>query len=596
MAIDLSQVPAKPGVYLFKASGERVIYVGKAKNLKNRLRSYFQGSSKLDARKSAMVGEIKDFSYIATDNELEAWILEANLIKQYKPRFNIVLRDDKNYPYIKVTVTEEWPRVEVVRKIAKDGNLYFGPYIPAQAMWEALGFIRKNFLIRTCGYLLDKPLKPCIQYQMKRCFAPCARKISTKEYKKMVKNIILFLKGEKTGLLGRLEKKMQRYSAEMRYEEAADVRDGIARLRRAFESQKIIAPELGDLDVIGFYKGEEECSGDAAINILFIRNGMMIGAKDFFIDNQLCSGDSEIMRSFIELFYSKEVFPATTIVTNIVPEDRAALISWLQNKKNIRVRIEVPKEGKKLEILKMSNDNARLHFGAKRKAHKEEFMVEMAERFNLSKPPQSIGAFDVSTLFGSESVGALIWWERGEFRKENYRHLRIKWVEGMDDYSMLYETVIRTFRNLQGNVPDLILIDGGRGQLEFARRALKDAGLDTDILSVAKKPDRAFLVDGGVIDLEDRNRSSLLLKKVRDEVHRFVITFHRKLRDKRLTESLLEKVPGVGKKRRLELLRHFESIEKIRKASPEEIAKIKGIGINMAENLLRRINQNESND
>jgi excinuclease ABC subunit C len=223
-------------------------------------------------------------------------------------------------------------------------------------------------------------------------------------------------------------------------------------------------------------------------------------------------------------------------------------------------------------------------------------MVEMAERFNLSKPPQSIGAFDVSTLFGSESVGALIWWERGEFRKENYRHLRIKWVEGMDDYSMLYETVIRTFRNLQGNVPDLILIDGGRGQLEFARRALKDAGLDTDILSVAKKPDRAFLVDGGVIDLEDRNRSSLLLKKVRDEVHRFVITFHRKLRDKRLTESLLEKVPGVGKKRRLELLRHFESIEKIRKASPEEIAKIKGIGINMAENLLRRINQNESND
>jgi excinuclease ABC subunit C len=582
MEIDLSQVPAKPGVYLFKASGDRVIYVGKAKNLKNRLRSYFQGSSKLDARKSAMVGEIKDFSYIATGNELEAWILEANLIKQYKPRFNIVLRDDKNYPYLKVTLTEEWPRIEVVRKIAKDGNLYFGPYIPAQAMWEALGFIRKNFLIRTCSHLLDKPLKPCIQYQMKRCFAPCARKISAKEYMKMVKNIILFLKGEKTGLMGRLEKKMQRYSVDMRYEEAAAVRDSISRLKRAFESQKIIAPELGDLDVIGFYKDEDNGSGDAAINILFIRNGMMIGAKDFFIDNQLRSDDAEIIRSFIELFYSKEILPAAIILTNTLPAEKSSLLAWMKNRKDMRIRFELPKEGKKLELLMMSNENARLHFSAKRKAHKEEFMIEMAERFNLRKPPQSICAFDVSTLFGSESVGALIWWERGEFRKENYRHVRIKWVEGMDDYSMLYETVIRTLRNLQGDVPDLIVIDGGRAQLEVARRALKDAGIDADILSVAKKPDRAFLVDSGIIDLEDRNRSSLLLKKLRDEVHRFVITFHRKLRDKRLTESLLEKVPGIGKKRRLELLRHFGSIENIRKASPDEIAVIKGFNLKIS--------------
>jgi excinuclease ABC subunit C len=240
MMVDFTQVPAKSGVYLFKASGERVIYVGKAKNLKNRLRSYFQGSSKLDARKSAMVSEIRDFSYIATDNELEAWILEANLIKQYKPKFNIVLRDDKNYPYLKVTVTEEWPRVVVVRKIARDDNLYFGPYIPAQAMWEALGFIRKNFLIRTCDHPLDKPRKPCIQHQMKRCCAPCAREISAKEYMKTVNNIVLFLKGEKKGLIERLEKKMQRYSAGMRYEEAAQVRDSISRLRKALDRKSVV--------------------------------------------------------------------------------------------------------------------------------------------------------------------------------------------------------------------------------------------------------------------------------------------------------------------------------------------------------------------
>jgi excinuclease ABC subunit C len=594
MIVDVSQVPTQSGVYLFKTSGDRIIYVGKAKNLKNRLRSYFQGSSKLDARKSSMVGEIKDFSYIVTANELEAWILEANLIKQYKPKFNIVLRDDKNYPYLKVTITEEWPRVEVVRKIAKDGNLYFGPYIPAQAMWEALGFIRRNFLIRTCSHILDKPMKPCIQHQMNRCYAPCSRKISAKEYMKMVNDIILFLKGEKRSLLERLEKKMQRYSAEMKYEEAARIRDSILRLRKAFESQKIIAPELGDLDVIGFFKDTNNVSRDAAINILFIRNGMMIGAKDFFIDNQLNSDDAEIMRSFIELFYSKEILPASTIMMNTLPADKASLLSRLKSRKALRVKFEVPREGKKLELLGMANENARLHFGAKRKTYKEEFMDEMAARFNLRKPPESIGAFDVSTLFGSESVGALIWWARGDFMKENYRHVRIKWVEGMDDYSMMYETIMRVFRNLAGNAPDLIVIDGGTGQLEIARKALKDSGLDRDILSVAKKPDRAFLVDGSIVDLEDKNRSSLLLKKVRDEVHRFVITFHRKLRDKRLTESLLEKIPGIGKKRRLELLRHFGSIENIRRAEPEEIAKIKGFNSKISATIIAHLKETNS--
>ena len=594
MAIDLSQVPTTPGVYLFKSSGDRVIYVGKAKNLKNRLRSYFQGSSRLDARKASMVGEIKDFSFIATGNELEAWILEANLIKQHKPKFNIVLRDDKNYPYIKVTVTEEWPRVEVVRKIARDGNVYFGPYIPAQAMWEALGFIRRNFLMRTCGQPLDKPAKPCIQYQMKRCHAPCARKIGRKEYMKMVKDIILFLRGEKKGLIESLQRKMKRYSADMRYEEAAQVRDSIARLSRAFESQKIIAPELGDLDVIGFYRDEEDGSGDVAINVLFIRNGMMIGAKDFFTDDQLHSGDAEMIASFIELFYSKEILPGETVLTNVVPANKSSLVQWMKEKKNARVRFESPKEGKKLELLRMANENARLHFGAKRRVYREEFMDELAGRFGLRRPPRSIGAFDVSTLFGSESGGALIWWEKGEFRKDNYRHVRIKWVEGMDDYSMMYETIVRCFRNLGGMTPDLIVIDGGAGQLEVARRALRDAGVVADIMGVAKKPDRAFLADGRVVDLEDRNRSSLLLKRVRDEVHRFVITFHRKLRDKRFSESILEKIPGVGEKRRLELLRRFGSIENIRKAAPEEIAAIKGFNLKISAAITEHLKERTS--
>jgi excinuclease ABC subunit C len=590
MTIDLSQVPQKPGVYLFKASGDRIIYIGKAKNLKNRLRSYSHASSGLDARKSSMVEEIRDFSYIATDNELEAWILEASLIKQHRPKFNIVLRDDKNYPYIRITVTEEWPRVEVVRKIARDGNLYFGPYIPAQAMWEAIDFIRRNFLVRTCSHTLDKPVKPCIQHQMKRCLAPCSGDISAKEYRKIIDDIILFLKGEKKGLLKQLEKKMSGFSRDMKYEEAAQIRDRIARLQKAFESQKMIAPELGDLDVIGFYREE---SGSAAFSTHFIRNGVMIGARDYFVDDRLGSEDSEVFSSFIERFYSKEIFPADVILTSLVPSEKQPLLAWLERVKGRRVKIIVPKEGKKRELLLMANENARFHFLSRGKVFRDEIMSELASAFGLERQPVTIAAFDVSTLSGSDSVGAMIWWENGAFSKEFYRHLKIKLTEGMDDYAMLYETIVRTLNNLDGQIPDLIVVDGGKGQLDMAVKALRNSGVDTAILGVAKKPDRAFLRDGRVIALEGRDRAFLLLKQLRDEVHRFVIGFHRRLRDKRLMESQLEKVPGIGKSRRLGLLKQFGSIDNIRKASPDEIAQIKGFTISLAEDLLRRIQNNE---
>ena len=539
-----------------------------------------------------MVRDIKDFSYIVTGNELEAWILEANLIKQHRPRFNVVLRDDKNYPYIKVTVTEEWPRVEVVRRIANDGNLYFGPYIPAQAMYEAIGFIRKNFMMRICERSPDLPPKPCIQHQMKRCHAPCAGNITQKAYMKIVRDIVLFLKGEKKGLLGQLEKKMRQYSLRMLYEEAAQIRDSIARLQRAFESQKIIAPELGDLDVVGFFREQE--SREAAISILFIRNGMMTGAKDFIIEDQLGSEDREALASFFRLFYSGSLFAASTVLTPFAPADNPALMQWLSAAKGGRVKVLRPKTGKKHELLLMAAENARLHFASRKKIFREEDSTDMAGRFGLSSPPCSIAVFDVSTLSGSESAGAMIWWERGEFRKEFYRHVKIKWVEGMDDYAMLYETIVRVLRNLDGRVPDLAVVDGGKGQLDIARRALKDSGIRMDILGVAKKPDRAFLAGGAVIDLEDRNRSSLLLKRLRDEAHRFVITFHRRLRDKRLTESQLEKIPGVGRVRRLDLLRHFGSIEKIRGASFEELSEVKGINEVTASAILKYLTEGDA--
>jgi excinuclease ABC subunit C len=588
MGIDISSAPAKPGVYLFKASGDRIIYVGKAKNIRNRLRSYFRDSAELDARKAAMVREIRDFSYIVTGNELEAWILEAGLIKQHKPRFNIVLRDDKNYPYIRVTIREAWPRIQVVRRMENDGSLYFGPYIPSQAMWEAIAFIRKNFLIRTCDRSLDRTERPCIQYQMKRCPAPCGGKITPEAYMKIVDDIVLFLKGGKKELMARLEKRMLQYSSEMRYEEAAQVRDSISMLGRVFESQKIIAPELGDLDVIGYFR--ERGNGRAAVGILFIRNGVMTGAKDFSMEDHLGSEDREVLAGFLRLFYSGNACPAPVILAPFIPSDKQELVSWLDGIKKRQVRIVVPKSGKRRDLLLMAAENARLHFSSAGAVFNEEDAAALAGRFGLSGPPGSIAVFDVSTISGSESVGGMIWWENGEFRKENYRHVKIKWVEGMDDYSMIHETVIRALGILDGMVPDLVVIDGGKGQLDMARRALDASGINTDALGVAKKPDRAFLENGSVIDLSDKNRSSLLLRRLRDEAHRFIITFHRRLRDKRLTESALEKVPGIGRARRLDLLRHFGSVSDIRDASVEEISAVRGINTDMATEILKYLN------
>ena len=583
----LFSAPPKPGVYIFKGPKEKVLYVGKAKNLRNRLRSYFQKTAELDMRKSAMVRNIKDFSYVVTNNELEALVLEANLIKQYKPRFNIILRDDKNYPYLKLTVNEEWPRLEVVRKIKKDGALYFGPYVPAGSMWEALSFIRRNFFLRTCKYALDKPMRPCIQHQMGRCPAPCAGLISKKDYMKIVEDVRLFLQGEKKELLSGLEKRMEKFSEELRFEDAARIRDSINSLQQIWESQRVIAPELGDIDVIGFY-GEGK---GAVFQVFFIRNGIMIGMRDFFLKDTGDISINELLHNFIELFYAKEIIPPDEIILSHRPEGTGTLTKWLKGKKGKRVKIITPVEGKRMELLSMACENAGIIFKNRKQAGFDDVLKTLKERLSLSDIPHSIGALDVSTISGSESVGAFIYWSEGEFKKDMYRHLKIKTVEGMDDYSMMKEIAERVIKNLGDRLPSLMVIDGGKGQLEAAKRAFDEYDMKgTEIISIAKKPDRAFTLNSDEpFDLEDRSPSSLLLKKIRDEAHRFAISFHRKLRDKRLMESPLEKIHGIGKKRRFALLRHFGSIEGVRKASIDEIAGIKGFNKKVAEKLLEEL-------
>lgn len=588
---ELILLPLKPGVYIFKDRTDTVIYVGKAKNLRNRIKTYFQRPEALDMRKASMVKLIADFSYFVTENELEALILEANLIKQYKPKFNIVLRDDKNYPYLKLTMGEEWPRLEVVRRIVKGRDIYFGPYVPSQSMWEAVNFIRKNFPIRTCKYSLDKPMRPCIQHQMGRCVAPCAGAVSRDEYMKLVDAVRLFLSGKRRELLKNLQEKMARLSDRLDFEEAAKLRDRIKSLEQVWEAQRVISPKLGDIDVIGFSSD----STDAAINVFFIRNGILIGKRDFYLKGAGASLSTEALHGFIETFYLKEIIPPEEIIIGSRPEDPGNLEAWLTDRKGRKVEINIPRKAKRFELLTMANENAAQLLDNRKGKGMDEVLKTIKERLGLSFVPSSIGAFDVSTTSGGESVGAFIYWSEGGFLKDMYRHLGIKNAAGVDDYSMMRESIARALNNLGDRAPDLLVVDGGRGHLEAAREIIDTAYIARSgkaqpmLVAVAKDPDRAFLVSGKVVGLEDGSPSSLLLKKIRDEVHRFAISCHRKLRHKNSMESPLERVHGIGRKRRLELLRHFSSLEAIRSATIDEITALKGFNKHIAKTLLEAL-------
>ncbi len=580
----LASVPERPGVYLFHDEFHKVLYVGKARILRNRLRSYFQKSTVLDPRKSAMMGSVRDFEYTVTGNELEALVLEANLIKQHRPRYNILLRDDKSYPYLKLTVNEKWPRLLVARKIQKDGARYFGPYVPSGPMWDTLFFIRNNFPVRTCKYSLEKRMRPCIQYQIKRCMGPCAGEVDHSEYLNMIHDISLLLEGKNKGLLSSLEKKMLTLSGEMKYEEAALERDRIKAIRKISETQKVIAQGLGDVDIIGFFKTRDMLT----FKILFSRNGIMIGSRDFYFRDITEESDSYLLKNFMEQFYGKEIIPPPEVICRQLPEDAQLLSQWLSEKRGGNVKITVPRRGIKRKLLEMAEENARVHSLSARDTGKNLALKELAERFHFQRIPESIGAFDISNISGENAVGAFVCWEHGEFKKQRYRHIKMDAVRGPDDYAMMKEMVNRTISSLEGDLPDLIIIDGGREHLETALTVLREKHIkDKDIVGLAKDPDRIFLSGRkSPVDLEDGKPSSLLLKKIRDEVHRFAISYHKKLRSKKAMDSTLERIYGVGRKRRFELLKHFGSIEAIRQTSIEEIAGLKGFNIKIAEDIL----------
>lgn len=602
----LQQTPTSPGIYIMKGSKERVIYVGKAKNLRNRLRSYFQNSASLDERKSKMVEEIRDFDYVVTENELEALILEANFIKRSKPKYNIILRDDKNYPYLKLTVNEEWPRIEVVRKIEKDGALYFGPYVPAGAMWEMLNFIRRHFPIRICRHNLSKPFRPCVQHQMGRCLAPCAESLRTEtdreKYRGIVKEVKAFIQGEKKELLTSLRERMALYSEKLLYEEAAKIRDRINALEKAWESQRVIAPELGDIDVIGLYREK----GEADLFVLFIRRGMVIGQKDFFFKKLDDMGNDELVSGFIEQFYSKALLLPPKISIPVASKLETQR-EWLTKRRGGPVRFTAGRGEIEKKVRTMAAENAFYAFHKHKDTRVDETLMTIKDLLHLKSVPHRIGAFDISNLSGSEAVGAFVFFEEGKFVKDEYRMFRIRSVQGIDDFAMMGEAVDRYMKGLSGQrsaMPDLILIDGGKGQLRSAVNAMRQYDVSVELAGIAKARDELPGRNHGVrsdleriyvsgrrdpLYLDPSSPSTHLLQKVRDEVHRFAVSYHKKLRAKRTLTSPLEQISGIGKTRRLILLKHFGSIDGIRAASSDEIAALKGMNKKVAEELKKSL-------
>lgn len=593
----LQSLPDRPGVYLMKDQKGAVIYVGKAHSLWDRVRSYFQKGASLSPRTGSMVQHIADIEWMVTESDLEALILENNLIKKHKPRYNVILRDDKNYPFLRLYLENKFPRIEVVRRIKHDGALYFGPYVPVGAMRETLKVIKRVFPLATCKIDLNKKYdRPCIEYEIGRCAGPCVGAISEEGYEKVVRDVRLFLEGKDRELLRSMKRKMNEEAERLNFEEAARIRDRIFRIETVLERQRIVSAEAKDTDVIGLAREGESVD----LQVLFFRRGMLVGRKDIFYEKSRDVTDEEILLSFIEQFYSRDVLIPSEILLPSRISEAELVEEWLSNRRSGRVSITVPRRGKKLGMLKLAIENAKeaVKGHGRKIEEKDKGVEELQQLLDLSVVPERIEAFDISNIFGAEAVGSMVVWERGKLRKEEYRHYKIRTVAGADDFAMMREVVKRRYsRMVAGGVepPDLILIDGGKGQLNAAITALEEAGIkDIGIIGLAKakeeKGERIFLPDRSeAIELDMRSPATHLLQQIRDEAHRFAISYHRKLRGKEAMLSKLDNVQGIGRARKLALLKYFGSLETLKNASIDALAKAPKMTAKVAEELYQEL-------
>ena len=598
----LGKIPKLPGIYIMKDGKGNSLYIGKAKSLNARVRSYFQNSRSLPPRTRIFLKKVKDIKFLTTKNEAEALILESNFIKKHQPRYNVLLKDDKHYPYLRLTTQELYPRLEVVRRVKKDGATYFGPYTMVKEVRETIRLIYKIFPLRQSRDRLDGSAlrRPCLNFQMGRCYAPCAGAISPEEYSRLVQEVTLFLKGKNTELINRLEEKMRQASAGLRYEEAAVFRDKIATVKTVVDKQKIISPSLDDQDVIGYCNE----GGDTMVQVLLVRGGKMLSEKIFKMKSPSEAEADETLTAFLKQYYADEPMLPREILLPHSVEESELLSHWLSQKKGARVHLQVPCRGKKRDLVRMAEENAR--FAMRTEHDKGEvstrMLEELQEVLELKNFPEVIEGFDISNISGTSAVGSMVVFHNAQAAKESYRRYKIAQVEGIDDYAMMREVMGRRYRRLlqEGKqLPSLILIDGGRGHLNVAFKVLQDLDIAerVDLACIAKGKWRNNL-DTDEVHLVQRKRpvlfrenspSRFLLQRIRDESHRFAIAYHRKLRDKRSLESPLESVSGIGKKRRLMLLKQFGSLENIRRASLEELTAVPGVTTELARKLSHRL-------
>ena len=596
----LKTLPASPGVYIMKDKFGNVIYVGKAVSLKNRVRQYFQSSKNHSDKVRSMVKNIFSFEYIMTDSELEALILECNLIKKYKPKYNILLRDDKTYPYIKVTVNEDYPRVLKVRRILKDKAKYFGPYSNVSAVNDTIDIIRNIYPIRTCNIDMDKAIKsgmrPCLNYHIKKCIGPCTGMVSKKEYMDMIDEILLFLSGKEDKLVGVLEEKMKAASMALDFEEAASYRDKISSLKDVMEKQKISNVQNdSDQDVIAMANFDQE----ACVQVFFIRHGKVSGRENFMLEGVKDSDRSTILGSFIKQFYmSQEYIPRELIVEEEFL-DMEIMEEILSSKRGTAVSIRVPKRGDKRALVLMVRKNADeylLKFDDLKKKKYEKSIGSLEELGKLldldAKNLNRIEAYDISNIQGVDSIGTMVVYTKGIKDKKEYRRFKIKTVEGPDDYASMAEVLDRRLKH--GNLPDLILLDGGKGQVSAVKKVLEENGEDIPLWGMYKDDrhrTKGLLNGEKTIELDRTTRLYRFVAGIQEEVHNYSISYHRSLRDKKMTKSILDDIPGIGPKRKKALMDKFKDVDKLKEASKDDLVAIDGITDRLADEVLRHINR-----
>lgn len=590
----LKNLPQSSGVYIMKDRRGKPLYIGKAKSLSHRLRYYFQESSKLPRRMRAMVSKVEDFEVIITDSEIEALILESNLIKENKPRYNVNLKDDKRYPLIKVTVGEKFPRVIVVRRAKRDGAKYFGPYTNAKSMRWTLRMLRRIFPVRSCSQPLPVKgkSKPCLNFYIKRCLGVCQGNISQEDYKKIIDSVLLFLSGRNKVLEEHLKGAMEEAARMENFELAAKFRDQLRAVEKVTQYQKIVTQKEVDRDIISYARQER----DAASVLLKVRGGAMVGREHFYFTLPSGVPDEEFLASLLKRTYLNSAdIPAEVILPQEI-EDGNLIGDWLSRRRGGKVNLAVPQRGEKAKLIGMAKENAQLLLEelllerSKAKKRLSPGVLALQGHLHLKKAPRRIEAFDISNIRGSDAVGSMVSFLNGRPRKSSYRRFKIKMVAGQDDYGMMKEVIRRRYKRIlqeNGNLPDLVLVDGGKGQLSAAREALRGEGIeDQPIIGLAKRLDEVFLPGRSESIMLPKDSPALrLIQRVRDEAHRFAISYHRLLRKKRTIRSELGDIEGIGRRREEALLKVFGSLEGVKKAGLLELERVKGMNKRVAQSV-----------